>query len=446
MKTIKRFLLVLSFIMILSCGRGRGGMDEDTSVDVVKLKEPQVGLSLFPLNNVNFPVDEAIDLLKATKPGYRATFSILYRSFGESMVNYQRVIEEIKDLRPHVQIHVICGPCRKPRASGSLEKFFPELTIDQLNKRIVSDPSIVEAYKRTLLDIKNNYVIPSPELTFAISPELESNLTRQAAGILINAVTEVFADSENVEVVFNPLDNKMRFEGIPFELHQTRRSSTAALRKGDYLNFDGSIFLYEDEQKPQGAWRSNNVVKWDEIQETIKSAVDRGSIVYLWRSEWQGLHVSPRPAPDKREYTFWNRHEEIKFLLNVVEEKEVVLDENGNPIENNEPKIFIEKAPDGPDNFLWKPISESNGNLVVLLPTWFRGTIEKFELHRSDAFDSTSLIERGRFAGDTMNGDRVHYRFNRPGSGYGRNIRCVAFALDGNIYVWNIPDGSRRVD
>lgn len=60
---------------------------------------------------------------------------------------------------------------------------------------------------------------------------------------------------------------------------------------------------------------------------------------------------------------------------------------------------------------VWKPISESNGKLVVLTPTSF-GTpgIRLFN-------GSGILIEEGDYVGHT-NGNRATYRFNRPGAAY----------------------------
>jgi hypothetical protein len=424
-KTIK-CLLILLLSINLSCGRGGRH-----STDFNNLKEPTVGLAIFALNNVNFPVDEAIDILKATKPGHRATFSVLNRTFGENMNNYNRVLQELEYLKPHVQIHATCGPCRSPRADGSILKFARRYNIPQLNEKLEKeDQAVIEEYIKVLEDIQKNYIDPHPSLSFTVTPELESNYTRKAAGLMINITIEIFANYENVEINFNHLDNAMRFQGIPYEIHHSLPHSTVALDPGDIYNIDGSIFLYPNENSPQGFWKSNNVASWEEIQETIQISLQRGAIFYIWRAEWQGLHEPPpRKLPDNRLYTFWNKHEEIKFLMN--------LDPATTPLSE---KTFNVSRNDGSGSFLWKPISESDKNLVVLLPSHFRQRLEKVEL----VFGNQS--ELGRFAGDTMNENRVHYRFQRPGRAYGRNIRLIATAKTGEKYVWNIPDGSNRYD
>lgn len=92
--------------------------------------------------------------------------------------------------------------------------------------------------------------------------------------------------------------------------------------------------------------------------------------------------------------------------------------------------------------FLWKPISESDGNLVVLLPSALRGKVSQTSVVNS----SGQVIETGRFAGDTHNGNRPHYRFSMPGAGFGRNVTVVARLTDGSVRTWGISNGGSRVE
>jgi len=97
--------------------------------------------------------------------------------------------------------------------------------------------------------------------------------------------------------------------------------------------------------------------------------------------------------------------------------------------------------PAGPvsNKFLWKPGSENDSKLVVLLPNRYRGKVNACHVAESGG----ALIEQGRFAGDTANGMRPHYRFARPGGHYGQNIQVIAVTTEGNI-KWAIPDGAQR--
>jgi len=94
--------------------------------------------------------------------------------------------------------------------------------------------------------------------------------------------------------------------------------------------------------------------------------------------------------------------------------------------------------------FLWKPVSESDNKLVVLLPQALRGLIDKVEIHSSLPPSEGTRIAEGRFAGDTMNGNRPHFRFDKPGSSYGQDVHVVAYKDDGTVLHWDINDGGRR--
>ncbi len=60
---------------------------------------------------------------------------------------------------------------------------------------------------------------------------------------------------------------------------------------------------------------------------------------------------------------------------------------------------------------VWKPVSEGDGNLVVLTPTSYG----KPDVSVLDA--SGVAVETGRYVGHT-NGNRATYRFSRPGAGF----------------------------
>ena len=108
--------------------------------------------------------------------------------------------------------------------------------------------------------------------------------------------------------------------------------------------------------------------------------------------------------------------------------------------------IAGEQQLDGADGFLWKPVSEGDGNLVVLLPTELRGLIDRVEIHSSMPPSPETLLEEGRFDGDDKNGNRLHYRFEQPGAEYGDNVNLVAYRTDGEAIFWNIANGADRHD
>lgn len=89
--------------------------------------------------------------------------------------------------------------------------------------------------------------------------------------------------------------------------------------------------------------------------------------------------------------------------------------------------------------FVFKPVSEKDGNLVVLLPSEFAGEILSLKLFGTDG----TLIETGDDQGET-NGNRPTFRFDRPGADYPSNLRVVATLADGTEKSYTIPDPSLR--
>lgn len=107
--------------------------------------------------------------------------------------------------------------------------------------------------------------------------------------------------------------------------------------------------------------------------------------------------------------------------------------------------IKVRPAQDGEYvGFLWKPKSESNGNLVVLVPAIHRQRHGNAGIYRSKSTSAENLIEMGTFVGDTHNGARPHFRFKESGSFYGACWFIVG-TEDGTL-GWEIPNGAQRWD
>ncbi len=92
--------------------------------------------------------------------------------------------------------------------------------------------------------------------------------------------------------------------------------------------------------------------------------------------------------------------------------------------------------------FIWKPVSEGDRKLVVLLPQLYRRKVNGAWIARADG----SVVEQGRFDNDTHNGYRPHYRFSKPGAHYGRDLFLVTRLIAGGVHFWPIPNGASRYD
>ncbi|MBS2036376.1 hypothetical protein JST97_15405 [bacterium] len=93
---------------------------------------------------------------------------------------------------------------------------------------------------------------------------------------------------------------------------------------------------------------------------------------------------------------------------------------------------------DAPIGFLWKPVSDSDGKLAILLPPQFNGKVSGVTVTSPDGQSAT-----GRSSG-VGNGDRQHFRFNRPGSAFAPGT-VVSIALrDGRSQQIPIQNPSMR--
>lgn len=91
--------------------------------------------------------------------------------------------------------------------------------------------------------------------------------------------------------------------------------------------------------------------------------------------------------------------------------------------------------------FLWKPVSESDGKLVTLMPDSLTGRVQQVNL-----FDKKgNVIDTGRFAGNA-NGGRDHYRFNVEGTSLGLGSYLEITLDSGDVVKVDIPDPGQRFE
>lgn len=96
---------------------------------------------------------------------------------------------------------------------------------------------------------------------------------------------------------------------------------------------------------------------------------------------------------------------------------------------------------DGANGFLFKPVSESDGNLVVLAPENLAGQIDSVVVKDANG----AVLERGDFSGNA-NGGRDHFRFDHAGSDFGKNVTVEFRMSDGSTKSFDIPDAGKRWD
>ena len=98
---------------------------------------------------------------------------------------------------------------------------------------------------------------------------------------------------------------------------------------------------------------------------------------------------------------------------------------------------------DGADGFLFKPISNNQGKLAVLLPAAITGQVLSVILKDS----SDEVLEEGRLIPDGIaETGREKYNFTRKGAEYPRDLTVEVHLANGEVRRYKIPDPSKRYD
>jgi hypothetical protein len=95
----------------------------------------------------------------------------------------------------------------------------------------------------------------------------------------------------------------------------------------------------------------------------------------------------------------------------------------------------------GDAGFLFKPVSESDGKLVVLLPSRLTGLVSGVSIVGPDG----QILESGRYRG-VGNGGREHFRFTKPGGQYANGSKIEAKLVTGEIVRYLISNTSQRAE
>jgi hypothetical protein len=93
----------------------------------------------------------------------------------------------------------------------------------------------------------------------------------------------------------------------------------------------------------------------------------------------------------------------------------------------------------GDTGFLFKPVSDSDGKLAILLPPRLTGLAASVRL----LSPSGDILESGRYSGNG-NGGREHFRFNKPGGGYPDGLAVEVALKGGEIVRYIIEETSER--
>lgn len=92
--------------------------------------------------------------------------------------------------------------------------------------------------------------------------------------------------------------------------------------------------------------------------------------------------------------------------------------------------------------FLWKPESDKNGKLAILLPKQYTGTIKRVRILNPQG---TKVLATGKFSG-VGNGNREHFRFTKPGNGFPDGAIVLIEMENGTSRHVKIKDTAKRTE
>ena len=95
----------------------------------------------------------------------------------------------------------------------------------------------------------------------------------------------------------------------------------------------------------------------------------------------------------------------------------------------------------GSGGFLYKPVSDNTGKLVVLMPSKLAGMISGVKIYDP----AGNILESGRYTGNG-NGGRDHYRFKKTGAAYPDGLVVEATLTTGDTVRYRIGETSRRTE
>ncbi len=96
----------------------------------------------------------------------------------------------------------------------------------------------------------------------------------------------------------------------------------------------------------------------------------------------------------------------------------------------------------GGGQFLWKPESDKDKKLAVLLPSALEGKVKEVTVVSPDG---SRALAKGTYSG-VGNGDREHYRFSKPGGEFPDGSQLLIKMLDGTSRHVTIKETSQRLE
>lgn len=221
------------------------------------------GLAYYAIQHKKWPINKS---LRVFKPNKVAAISFLYHTFGEKLGGVKQFLELPQ--RKILQIHLINTVGHRNNRLGRYEVLYG-LSVNEYEKKLREKNKILfTKIKEYLSPLVSFLALNLDEnVKLYISPELESNSSKQAWLNLVGELTPLFPYAD---WVWNPVGNNKYGSGpIPGFVHE-RHGFNPQLRSPCIANLDGEDF------------RKGNVRAWLSAHGGAKAA-------FVWGLECNGL-------------------------------------------------------------------------------------------------------------------------------------------------------------
>lgn len=277
----------------------------------------------------------------------------------------------------------------------------------------------------------------------------ESSASQPSPDLSFDSVLRGFLSQEsgknvNEEELFAGILSE-RIQGTAGEEVASRFQELLDEEKVSHTRPDGYTFLEDATNAALGRLVDEGQIS-QEDSDVVRSQAFRaaqldGNLSALY--DGRGSANDPTVAVAELESALASARLVIEQLESGVAVDDVVADpvSNISKLTANEKNAPTGTSMDGADGFLYKPVSESDGNLVILLPKEMAMQVVGLILKDEEG----ETVATGRSAG-YHNGGREHFRFNKPGKKYPDNLTVEVQMKDGSAVTYTVPDSSLRYD
>ena len=354
-----------------------------------------------------------------------ATTMLIDGTFSDDQDVLKKVISTAtaRGSRLHLFLYMSNGPWQRRYKTVPQKGIGTKISPEEFRRRIHWDRNLIEKYQQRI-----EWALPlikyaqSRGSVVYVMPMLEDNLDREAARKMEELTLEAIPPDLAVALGRNPCTSCYRGndgsvpEGLFLDQHAHSKHSNIRARGGLVTN-DGKTFTFPHEES------ESNKLTFDGLKTLAKNSLAKNNSFVIWRGEYQGIHGRGLKDPARRNYSMPNGDDE-EALLELLRDGRQITGGSASSSSN----LSGSFSPTKIRRFLWKPRSERDGKLVVLVDP------EEVEIKVIGSLGET-LKDFG-----PSNGRGTTSRASKTGCDFGKNVEVELRDSAGRLM--RLADGS----